>query len=154
MRWKNVLMVVSVAVNVGVVAWLVFGPTQPAIFISEGYAQARAVTGGGYAATTGHVSSSREALWVIDNTEKRMLVYVFPSAKGRPLDLLGGRDLRKDFGENLAGELLIIGGEVSGGIDGMYVIDPVGKRLIAYGSRGGREIEVLGAANLAQDFNK
>lgn len=153
MKWKNLLMVVSVALNLALLSYLVLGPGQPAIFISESFAQNRAVAGGGYAVTTANVTSSKQALWVVDNREKRLIVYLFSGGSRKRLDLIGARDLRRDFGENLAGDVIILPGEISGGTEAVYVIDPVGKRLIAYGSHG-KKVELLGTRDLGKDFRK
>lgn len=150
MRWKNLLVMLSVVLNLGLLGYLVVGTGQPPILISEGFAQNRAVAGGGYAATTASVTTSRQALWIIDNREKRLIVYLVPSGKKR-IEPLGARDLRRDFGENLAGELMVLPGQLSGQAEAVYVIDPVGKKLIGYYSKG-KEIDIIGARNLELDF--
>jgi len=156
MNWKHWGVTLSLALNVGLLAILLIGHGQPpAILISESYGQNRAIAGGGYAATTAAVSSNRQALWVIDNQEKRLIVYCFPSGVGRRMEVIGLRDLRKDFGPDLAGELMLIPGALgTGSEDAVYVIDPVGKKLIAYVSRNAREPEMLGGRDLANDFRK
>ena len=153
MKWKSMLVVLSVTLNVGLLAYLVMGPSYPTIFISEGYGQNRAVAGGGYAVTSANVTSSRQALWVIDNREKRMIVYLVGSGKKRGLEPIAARDLRRDFGEGLAGDLLMLPGEISSGVEAVYVIDPVGKKLIGYYSRGKR-LELVGVRDLGQDFRQ
>jgi len=152
MKGKDLLVGLSVVLNLGLLAYLLLGPGEPPIFISTSFAQNRAVAGGGYAATTADVSSSRQALWVVDNREKRMIVYVFPSGK-KKLTPIAARDLRRDFGENLAGNIMLLPGEISGQAEAVYAIDPVGKKLIAYYSRG-KDVEVAGVRNLDEDFKK
>ena len=153
MKWKNMLVVLSVVLNAGLLGYLAFGTSQPAIFISESYGQNRAVAGGGYAATTANVTSSKQGLWVLDNREKRMIVYLVGSGKKRGLEPIAARDLRRDFGENLAGDLLVLPGEITSGVEAVYVIDPVGKKLIGYYSRG-KNLEVVGVRDLGQDFRQ
>jgi len=154
MRLRNLVVAASVMLNVGLLAYLVFGPSEPAIFISESFAQNRTVAGGGYAATTANVTTSKQALWLVDNREKRMIIYQFASGgRKKKLDPIGARDLRRDFGETLAGEVILLPGQVSSGTDAVYVIDPAGKKLVAYATEG-KGIEVLGARNLDQDFRQ
>ena len=154
MRLRNLVVAVSVLLNVGLLAYLVFGPSEPAIFISESFGQNRTVAGGGYAATTANVTTSKQALWLIDNREKRLIIYQFAgSGRKRKLDGVAARDLRRDFGETLAGEVMLLPGQVSSGTDAVYVIDPVGKKLVAYATDG-KSVEVFGARDLDQDFRK
>ena len=155
MNWKH-WVATLLLVNAAVLVVLLIGHGQPpAILVSASYGQNRAIAGGAYAVTTAAVSTNRQALWVIDNQEKRMIVYLFPSAVGRRLDVIGARDLRKDFGPDVAGELMCIPGSLgSGSEDAVYVIDPVGKKMIAYVSHNGREPEMLGARDLAKDFKE
>jgi len=154
MNWKHWLVTVSVALNVGLLTYLVIGPSHPPIFISESFGQNRAVAGGGYAATTANVTSNRQAIWIIDNREKRMIVYLFPAARGHQMEPVAARDLRKDFGEDLAGELICLPGQLPGGQEAVYVLDPVGKKLIAYYSRNGKDVEVVGSRDLGKDFRE
>lgn len=153
MKWKSMLVIVSVTLNVGLLAYLVMGPSHPTIFISESYGQNRAVAGGGYAATTANVTTSRQALWLVDNREKRLIVYLVGLGKKRGLDAIAARDLRRDFGEDLAGDLMVLPGEISSGVEAVYVIDPVGKKLISYYSRG-KKLELVGMRNLGEDFRQ
>ena len=150
MNWKNLLIAGSVLLNVVLLVWLASG-NAPSALMAPLDAQNRSVSAGGMSATTARVTSSRQALWVLDNTEKRLIVYAFPSARGKNLDIISGRDLRKDFGENLAGELLMLPGEIPGGTEAVYVIDPVGKKLIAFESRGST-VEPIGMRDLDKDF--
>ena len=152
MNWKNGVLVVSVVANVALVLYLVLG-TSPVI-VTPVYGQQRVASGGGYTMTTADITSSRKALWIIDSTEKRMIVYAFPASRGKNLDGISERDLRKDFGENLAGELLVVQGATSSNTEAVYVVDTVGKKLIAYECRGGKEVEVIGTRDLAKDFRK
>jgi hypothetical protein len=154
MNWKHGLVTASVALNVGLLVYLVMGPGHPPILISESFGQNRAVAGGGYAATTANVTSNRQALWLIDNREKRMIVYLFPGTRGHRLEPIAARDLRKDFGEDLAGELICIPGQLPGAEEGVYVLDPVGKKLIVYYSRNGKDLEVIGSRDLGKDFRE
>jgi hypothetical protein len=156
MNWKHWVVTLSLALNVGLLAVLLVGHGQPAaILVSESYGQNRAIAGGAYAATTAAISSNRQALWVIDNQEKRLVVYLFPSAVGRRLEPIAARDLRKDFGEALAGDLMCIPGALgTGAEDAVYVFDPVGKKLIVYCSKNGKDLEVIGGRDLAIDFKK
>ncbi|KPK99313.1 MAG: hypothetical protein AMK75_06750 [Planctomycetes bacterium SM23_65] len=153
MKWKSMFVVMSVMLNVGLLAYLVMGPSHPTIFLSETYGQNRAVAGGGYAVTTANVTSSRQALWLVDNSEKRLIVYLVGSGKKRGLEPIAARDLRRDFGEDLAGDVLLVPGEISSGVEAVYVIDPVGKKLIGYFSRG-KGLELVGLRNLGEDFRK
>lgn len=154
MKWKNLLIVLSVALNVGLVVCLVTGPSGSGVFLPQSFAQNRAVSGGGYAATTADIRSSRQALWVVDNTEKRLILYDIPSiTKGVRIEILANRDLRRDFGADLAGDIMLLPGNVSGQAEAVYAIDAVGKKLIAYYSQG-RGITVLGARDLGKDFKR
>ena len=152
MNWKNVLIAGSVLLNVALLAWLATGHA-PDVMMTPAFAQNRSVSGGGFTITTANITSGRTALYVIDNTEKRMIVYAFPSARGRELEGIASRDLRRDFGENLAGDLLIVPGLIQGNTDAVYVLDPVNKKLVAYNCRGtGREVDVIGSRDLDKDF--
>ncbi|HUW55480.1 MAG TPA: hypothetical protein VMZ92_02520 [Planctomycetota bacterium] len=153
MKWKNVLVVLSVVLNVALLGYLVVKPGMPPIFLPESYGQNRAVAAGGYAMTTANVTSSKQGLWILDNQEKRMIVYLVGSSKKRGLEAIAARDLRRDFGENLAGDLAVLPGEISSGVEAVYVLDPVGKKLIGYYSRG-KELDVVGVIDLAQDFRR
>jgi hypothetical protein len=154
MNWKHGLVTLSVALNVGLLVYLVIGPGQTPLLVSESFGQNRAVAAGGYAATTANISSNRQALWIIDNREKRMIVYAFPPAKGHRLEPFAARDLRKDFGEDLAGELICLPGLLPGSDEAVYVMDPVGKKLIVYYSRNGKDLEVVGSRDLGKDFRE
>ena len=148
MNWKSMVVVASVALNVGLVVYLVTG-TGP----DMAFAQNRTVSGGGYVITTANITSSRMALYVIDNTEKRLIVYAFPPARGQNIEGIASRDLRKDFGENLAGELLMVPGVIEGNSDAVYVIDPVGKKMNIYNCRGtGKTVDLIGQRDLGKDF--
>ncbi len=149
MKVRNLILGASILLNVALVIWLATGhtPDMPA------FAQNRAVSGGGYAATTANITTSRQALFVVDNTEKRLIVYAFPSARGQNIEGIASRDLRKDFGENLAGDLLVLPGQIPGGTEAVYVIDPVGKKMIVYNCRGtGKEVDAIGNRDLGKDF--
>jgi len=154
MKWKTMLVVVSVALNVGVVGYLIFAPAGTSFLLPESFAQNRAVAGGGYVATTADVSSTRQALYVVDNREKRMLVYSFPSGKGG-LKVIGALDLRsaKAFGETLAGDVMLVPGRVASTTEAVYIIDPVGKQMIAVASKG-KKVEIVGAAKIGDDFTR
>ena len=153
MKWKNVLLASSVLLNAVLLVSLMM-PGRAPDFGTAAFGQNRAVSGGGVTATTANITSSRQGLWVVDSTEKRMVVYAFPGARGKDLDLVGGRDLRKDFGD-LAGDVLLLPGQIPGGTEAVYVIDPVGKKIIAYNCRGtGREIDVIGRREMAKDFRE
>lgn len=158
MNWKTMLVVISVALNVGLVVYLCVAPGAPTIFVNQAGAQNRAITAGQYVATTADFNSSRAALWVIDNKEKRMLAYAFPSAitggGARQLMPIGGRDLRKDFGENLSGDLTMLPGRIQSDIEVVYVFDSVGKVLMAYASRNGKDVEFLAKRDLEKDFRE
>ena len=155
MNWKNVVLALSVVLNVGLLVYLATGggPNMTDIMMTRAFAQNRTVSGGGFVLTTANITSSRRALYVIDNTEKRMIVYAFPSARGQNIEGIASRDLRKDFDANLAGELLMVPGEIPGGTEAVYVLDPVGKRLIVYNCRGtGTMVDVIGKRELGADF--
>lgn len=152
MNWKNVLIAASVLLNVALVVYLATGH-GPAVIVTPAFAQNRSVSGGGFAITSANITSSRTALYVINNVEKRMIVYAFPSARGRQIEGIAARDLRNDFGADLAGDLLIVPGLIEGNTDAVYVVDPVGKRLVVYNCRGsGKEVDVIGTRDLDKDF--
>ena len=148
MNWKNMLVTLSVALNVGLVVYLAVAPSIPTAF-----AQNRTVQAGGYTATTADVSSTRQALYIIDNREKRMNVYVFNPGK-RGLKPVQSIDLRgpKVFGAALAGDVKILPGRISSTTEAVYVIDPVGKKMVVFASKG-RKVELVGIAALAKDFS-
>ena len=152
MNRKNLLVTLSVALNVGLVVYLVFGGPDTVINLPAAYGQNRAVAGGGIVATTAEVSSTRQAIYIVDNREKRMNVYAFPSGRGG-LQAIGAVDLRseKAFGAGLAGDVIMVPGRISSTNEVVYVIDPVGRKLIVYGSKG-KGIEVLDARDLGKDF--
>ena len=151
MKWQNVLLASSILLNAVLAVSLMSGRAPD--LGTPAFGQNRAVSGGGITATTANITSSRQGLWVVDSTEKRMIVYAFPSARGKPLDVVGARDLAKDFGADLAGEVLMLPGEIPGGSEAVYVIDPVGKKLVAYNCRGtGKDVDVIGSADLGKDF--
>ena len=152
MRRQNVLLMLSVLMNVGLVLYLFLG-TGPTILVPEALGQNRASYGGGYAVASAEISNTREALYLISNAEKRMVLYAVETGRGSRVVPLGARDLREDFGENLAGDLIMVPGAVSTSSEAMYVIDPVGKRMIAYGYSG-RKVEILGAREFEQDFKQ
>jgi hypothetical protein len=41
-----------------------------------------------------------------------------------------------------------------GNEDAVYVIDPVGKKLVVYYSKNGKDLEVIAARDLAKDFKE
>ncbi len=150
MNAKNLLLAGLVLLSVVLVVCLVQGRASN-VFMMPAGAQNRAVSGGGYAATTANVTSSRQALWIVDNTEKTMLIYVFP-ATGKGLQAVDKRDLRVDFGADLAGEIMLIPGQVPGNIEVVYAIDPVGKRMVAYAYSDSRRSEILSKHDLGKEF--
>jgi hypothetical protein len=153
MKAKNIVVAASILLNVALIVYLATGHTPDVILNAPAYGQNRAVSGGGYVGTTALMASNRQALYLIDNTEKRMILYGFPSGRGAALDGLASRDLRIDFGPNLAGDLMVLPGEITSGVEAVYVIDPVGKKLVVYSFRGtGKEIELMAQRDLSKDF--
>jgi hypothetical protein len=152
MSARKMILTVVVVANFALLGYLVMGTAQPPIFIGDLQAQNRSINVGGYAMTTALVTGSRDGLWVIDNQEKRLIVYVPPSGK-KKLEPVAARDLRRDFGEGLAGELVILPGMISGSTGGVYVVDPVGKKLIVYYLKD-NDLEILGMRDLGADFTK
>ena len=56
---------------------------------------------------------------------------------------------------SLAGDLLLLPGQIPGGTEAVYVIDPVGKKIVVYNCRGtGKEVDVIGARDLGKDFRE
>ena len=153
MKWKSLLVTLSVALNVGLIVYLVAGSADTVITLPAAFAQNRAVAGGGLAATTADVSSTRQALYVVDNREKRMNVYTFSSSGKGNLKPIGTVDLRSDkaFGPGLAGDVMLLPGRISSTTEAVYVIDPVGRKLIVFASKG-KKLEVIGATDLGKDF--
>ena len=152
MNWKTILVVVSVALNIGLVIHLTSDAGDSMSFLPQAGAQNRAINEGGYSSTTAHISSSRQALWVVDNREKRLVMYtVPPGTRRRRVERIVGRSLRDDFGPELAGDVVLLPGRISSESEAVYAIDVVGKKLIAYYSDGD-EIEIIGKRSLEKDF--
>jgi hypothetical protein len=155
MSWKHMLVTLSVALNVGLVVFLVMGGPETQDFpFPAACAQNRSITAGGFSATTAEVSSSRQALYIVDNREKRMNVYVVTSTKER-MRPLATVDLKgpNAFGGDLAGEVVLIPGRISSTTEAVYAIDTAGRRMIIFYSNGKR-LEVLTAVDLGRDFQQ
>jgi hypothetical protein len=155
-KWERLLILALALGNVALLVHVLISPEGPSLFVSEAHGQNRALSAGTYAITTADITSSRAALWVVDNKEKRMLVYAFPSSvTDRRITPLGRVDLRRDFGADLAGDVVIIPGKISGEREAVYVLDVAGGRILAYIAEGGRnEIRLIGARNLDEDFKE
>ena len=152
MKWKSLILAASILVNVGLVSFVVLGhdPMTP-VFISEAQAQLRSVGGGGYVVVAARSSSNDDAVWIIDNREKRLNIY---QEHKKSVVRVASVDLRAKFGANLAGDLIMMPAMISSSTEAVYVIDPVGKKMVAFvlGRKGA--VGTLGARDLDVDFKK
>ena len=152
-KWERLLILLLMLTNAGLLIHVLTDSDAPTFVVQPAYGQNRAFAAGGYSVTTADLSSSRQALWVVDNREKRMMVYAFPASVGdRRLVPMGRVDLRHDFGADLVGDVYIIPGRISGESDAVYAFDVVGRRVIGYTAKRRNEILILGARNLDEDF--
>ena len=152
-KWERALILLLVLTNAGLLIHVLTGSDAPTFVVRPTYGQNRAFAAGGYSVTTANLTNSRQALWVVDNREKRMMVYAFPAAVGdRRLVPMGRVDLRRDFGPDLAGDVYVIPGKISGEADAVYAFDIIGRRVIGYSVKRRNDIRILGARNLDEDF--
>ena len=87
---KKGLIVSLVCVNLGLLAALVIGNAMPR-------AEAQVIGGeADYLMMTGHISSDRDALWVLELGTRRLMAFEFDRSKQRMLPL-GRRELKDDF---------------------------------------------------------
>ena len=71
-------------------------------------------------------------------------------AKGQLLDLT--TYVERDFGKEMAGEIVLLPLEVSSSAEAVAVIDTVGKKALIYVSYNQRPLEILGSINMGKDF--
>ena len=151
MKWKSLILAASILVNVGLVCYVVLGhdPMTP-VFISEAQAQLRTVRGGGYVVTSARTSSNSDAVWVIDNREKRLIIY---EEQKKSIARMASVDLRAKFGANV-GDLIMMPAMISSSTEAVYIIDPIGKKMVAF-VLGRKGVGVIGRGrDLDVDFKK
>ncbi len=97
MRTKNFLLALVVAANVvlALALWVTVSPPAPA------FAQQAGISGR-YVAIAAQTQNNFDALYLLDYTDRRLYVFL-PRRGGQyntTLDLLAGRDLKRDFRGN------------------------------------------------------